>query len=146
MTGLAPCKKLVAQLVKNSPAMQETWVQPLGWEEPPEKGKAAHSSVLAWRIHGLYSPWGHKESDTTERLSLSLSVKKRKRPERSRSPSLPGHRGTVDPGKRALTEADRAGPREGRKRIRAVSPASDSSPVTSQDAHASPRCGPGMGP
>ena len=54
--------------------------------------------------------------------------------------------GTLDPGKRALTEADRAGPREGRKRIRAVSLASDSSLVTRQDAHASPRCGPDMGP
>ena len=43
---------LVAQLVKNPPAMQETWVQSLGWEDPLEKGKAAHSSILAWRI-----PW-----------------------------------------------------------------------------------------
>ena len=41
---------LVAQLVKNLPAMQETWVQSLGWEDPLEKGKAAHSSILAWRI------------------------------------------------------------------------------------------------
>ena len=41
---------LVAQLVKNPPAMQETWVQSLGWEDPLEKGKAAHSSILAWRI------------------------------------------------------------------------------------------------
>ena len=40
---------LVAQLVKNPPAMQETWVQSLGWEDPLEKGKAAHSSILAWR-------------------------------------------------------------------------------------------------
>ena len=38
---------LVAQLVKNRPAMQETWVQSLGWEDPPEKGKATHSSILA---------------------------------------------------------------------------------------------------
>ena len=38
---------LVAQLVKNSPAMQETWVRSLGWEDPPEKGKATHSSILA---------------------------------------------------------------------------------------------------
>ena len=45
----------------------ETWVRSLGWENPLEKGKATHSSILAWRI--LYSPWGHKESDTTERLS-----------------------------------------------------------------------------
>ena len=54
MTRLAPRKKLVAQLVKNSPAMQEAWVQSLGWEDPLEKGKATHSSILAWRIHGLY--------------------------------------------------------------------------------------------
>ena len=43
---------LVAQLVKNLLAMQETWVQSLGWEDPPEKVKATHSSILAWRI-----PW-----------------------------------------------------------------------------------------
>ena len=41
---------LVAQLVKNLPAMQETWVQSLDWEDPLEKGKATHSSILAWRI------------------------------------------------------------------------------------------------
>ena len=41
---------LVAQLGKNLPAMQETWVQSLDWEDPLEKGKAAHSSILAWRI------------------------------------------------------------------------------------------------
>ena len=40
----------MAQLVKNPPAMQETWVQPLGWEDPLEKGMATHSSILAWRI------------------------------------------------------------------------------------------------
>ena len=40
----------VAQLVINLPAMLETWVQLLGWEDPLEKGKATHSSVLAWRI------------------------------------------------------------------------------------------------
>ena len=43
---------LVAQLVKNLPAMLETWVLSLGWEDPLEKGKATHSSILAWRI-----PW-----------------------------------------------------------------------------------------
>ena len=43
---------LVAQLVKNPPAMRETWVQSLDWEDPLEKGKATHSSILAWRI-----PW-----------------------------------------------------------------------------------------
>ena len=41
---------LVAQLVKNLPVMQETWVLPLGWEDHTEKGKVTHYSVLAWRI------------------------------------------------------------------------------------------------
>ena len=41
---------LIAQLVKNLPAMQETPVRSLGWEDPLEKGKAMHSSILAWRI------------------------------------------------------------------------------------------------
>ena len=44
---------LVAQLVKNLPAMQETWVLSLGWEDPLENGKAPHSSILAWRIHEI---------------------------------------------------------------------------------------------
>ena len=43
---------LVAQLVKNLPAMQETWIQSLGWEDPLEKETATYSSILAWRI-----PW-----------------------------------------------------------------------------------------
>ena len=64
------CALLVAQLAKNPPAVWETWVQFLGWEDPLEKGTAIHSSILAWKI--LYSPWGHKESDTTEKLSLLL--------------------------------------------------------------------------
>jgi len=42
---------LVAQLVKNPPAIQETWVRSLGWEDPLEKGKAKHSSILAWRMY-----------------------------------------------------------------------------------------------
>ena len=41
---------LVAQMVKISPAMHETWVRTLGWEDPLEKGMATHSSILAWRI------------------------------------------------------------------------------------------------
>ena len=41
---------LMAQLVKNPPAMQETWVRSLGWEDLLEKGKATHSGILAWRI------------------------------------------------------------------------------------------------
>ena len=43
---------LVAQVVNRLPAMWETWVQSLGWEDPVEKGKATHSSILAWKI-----PW-----------------------------------------------------------------------------------------
>ena len=43
---------LVARLVKNLPVLWETWVQSLGWGDPLEKGKATHSSILAWRI-----PW-----------------------------------------------------------------------------------------
>ena len=42
----------MAQMVKNLPEMQETWVRSLGWEDPPEKGMATHPSILAWRI-----PW-----------------------------------------------------------------------------------------
>ena len=42
----------VAQLVKNLPAMWETWVQSLGWKDPLKKGKVTHSSILAWRIPG----------------------------------------------------------------------------------------------
>ena len=53
---------LVAQMVKNPPTMQETWVQSLDWEDPLEKGKATHSSILAWRIpwtavHGVAKSW-----------------------------------------------------------------------------------------
>ena len=63
---------LVAQLVKNPPAMQETWVRSLGWEDPLEKGKA---TPVFWpgEFHGLYSPWGHKKLDMSERVSLSIS-------------------------------------------------------------------------
>ena len=64
---------MVAQRVKRLPAMQETRVRSLGWEDPLEKEMATHSSNLAWRIHGWRSlvgcsPRGHKESDTTEWL------------------------------------------------------------------------------
>ena len=49
---------LVAQMVKNLPAMQETRVQSLGWEDPLEKGMATHSNVLAWRIPWTEEPGG----------------------------------------------------------------------------------------
>ena len=46
----------MAQLVKNPPAMQETWIQSLGWEDPLEKGMATLSSILAWRILSTEEP------------------------------------------------------------------------------------------
>ena len=63
-----PWPRPVAQLVKNLPAMQETWVRSLAWEDPLEKGKATHSVSWPGESHGLYSPW--KELDMTEGLSL----------------------------------------------------------------------------
>ena len=53
-------------MVKNPPAMWETWVRSLGQEDSLEEGMVTHSSILAWRIP--YSPWGLKELDTAERL------------------------------------------------------------------------------
>ena len=49
---------LVAQMVKNPPAMQETWVQYLGWKDSLEEGMATHSSILAWRIQCTKEPDG----------------------------------------------------------------------------------------
>ena len=63
---------LVAQLVKNPPAMWEIWVQSLGWEDPLERGKATTPVFWPEEFHERYSPWGHKESDMTERLSVHL--------------------------------------------------------------------------
>ena len=55
---------LVAQMVKNPPTMRETWVQSLGWEDPLEKGKATHSSILAWRIPSTEKVHGVAKSQT----------------------------------------------------------------------------------
>ena len=60
-----------AQLVKNLPAMQKTWVQFLGWEDPLEKELATHSSIIAWKIPWTQEPgrlqsMGSQESDTTK--------------------------------------------------------------------------------
>ena len=55
----------MAQLVKNPPAKRETWVRSLGWEDLLEKGKATTLVFWPGEFHGLYSPWGCKESDTT---------------------------------------------------------------------------------
>ena len=66
---------LVAQMVKNLSAMQETWVQTPIWEDPMEKGMVIHSSILVWRIPWMVEPgrlqsMGPKESDMTEGLTL----------------------------------------------------------------------------
>ena len=67
---------LVAQMVKNLPAMQENWVQSIARENPLEKGMPTHSSILAWRIpqRSLVSnsPRGRKELDTTVQITFSL--------------------------------------------------------------------------
>ena len=47
---------MVAQMVKNLPAVQETWVPSLSWEDPLEKGMATHSNIIAWRIHWTEEP------------------------------------------------------------------------------------------
>ena len=63
---------LVAQMVKNLPAMLETWVRSLSLEYPLQKETATHSSILAWRFPWAEdpgSPWGLKESDMTELLT-----------------------------------------------------------------------------
>ena len=59
---------LVAQLVKNPPAMPETSFRSLSWEDPLEKGKATHASILAWRIQSM-----GPELDTTDQLSLHFT-------------------------------------------------------------------------
>ena len=61
---------LVAQLVKNPPAIWETWVQSLGWEDPLEKRMTTTPVFWPGEFHGLYSPWGCKELDMTEQFSL----------------------------------------------------------------------------
>ena len=63
---------LVAQLVKNLPAMRETWLWSLSWKDPLEKGKLPTPVFWLGKFKGLYSPWGQKESDTTEHFCLFL--------------------------------------------------------------------------
>ena len=69
---------LVAQTVKNLPAMKKAWVQSLGWEDPLEKEMATHSSIFAWRIPWTEepgcSPWCREESDMSELLILLAST------------------------------------------------------------------------
>ena len=77
---LAMWSSLVVQMVKYLPAMWETQVRSLGWEDPLEKEMETHSSTLAWEIPWTfhwrslvgYGPWGHKESDTTSNFTFLL--------------------------------------------------------------------------
>ena len=74
-TSMEVGASLVAQMVKNLPAMQETWVRSLGWKDTLEKGMATHSCILAWRIPETEEPgglqsMGLQRSDTTEQLTL----------------------------------------------------------------------------
>ena len=71
LSNLTLKQNIVAQLVKNLPAMQEMWVQSLSWEDPLERERLHTPVFRPGEFHGLYSPWGRKESDTTEWLSLT---------------------------------------------------------------------------
>ena len=82
--SLAP---LVAQMVKNLPAIQETWGRPLGREDLQEKERATNSSIFAWRIPwteepGRLSSMGRKESDMTEQLTHCFFVRSHKNAEK----------------------------------------------------------------
>ena len=73
-----PWTALVAQTVKNLPAMKETWVRSLGWEDPPEKGMATHASILVWKIPQTEEPgrlqsMGLKRAGHNGGLTCSLS-------------------------------------------------------------------------
>ena len=68
----------MAQMVKNLPAIWETWVQSLGWDDPREKGMTTHSGILAWRIPRTEEPgrqqsMGHKEGEIYLFVILSFS-------------------------------------------------------------------------
>ena len=64
---------LVAQLVKNPPAVQETWVRFLGWEDPWRRERLPTPVFWPGEFHGLYSPWGCKESDTTIHYTIHMT-------------------------------------------------------------------------
>ena len=67
----------MAQLVKNPPAMWETWVRSLGWEDPLEKGKATHYSILAWRIPwAVYSMDSQRVGDDETTFTITLNKMK----------------------------------------------------------------------
>ena len=67
-------------MLKNLYAMWGTWVWSLCWEDPLEKGMATHSTPVFWpgEFHELHSPWGHKQADRTQRLSLVTVLESQK--------------------------------------------------------------------
>ena len=74
MLQLRPRTSLVAQLVQNPPAMRETWVRSLVWEDPLEKGKATHSSIFAWEIPYTEEP-GRLQSMGSQRVGHDIATK-----------------------------------------------------------------------
>ena len=74
----APGASLVAQSVKNLPAMQETWVRSLGWEDSLEKEMVTHFSILAWRIPWTEEPSGQR-ADSLEKTLMLGKIEGRKR-------------------------------------------------------------------
>ena len=82
---------LVAQLVKNLPTMQETWVRSLGWKDPLEKGMATHSSILAWRI-----PWTIHFHALEKEMATHSSVLAWRIPGTAEPGELPSHRAGHD--------------------------------------------------
>ena len=83
-TPIPSWASLVAQMVKNPSAMWETWARSLGWEDPLEEGMAPTPVLLPGKSHEQrslagHSPWGRKESDTTERLSTAHSGQREKK-------------------------------------------------------------------
>ena len=64
---------LVAQLVKNQPAMRETWVQSMGWEDPWRRERLPNPVLWPGEFDGMESPWGRKEWDMTEQISLHFN-------------------------------------------------------------------------
>ena len=74
MCTLQSLASLVAQMIKNLPAMWETWVQSLGWEDPLQEGMAIHSSILAWTIPWIEDP-GRLQSMGSQRIRQDLTTK-----------------------------------------------------------------------
>ena len=68
---ISPWASLMGQMGKNLPAMQETWIQSLGWEDPLEKGMATHSSILAYRIPQTEEPDGVIHGVVKNQIRLS---------------------------------------------------------------------------